>query len=251
MLGFPFTSSEPGANFWKIFRLFFAYKNPKLQDRKLKKAKQTKPNLISTIQSITMPTDKKKILLCGGGNAIHVLTAYIGSRDDCDVAIFSTFPGEADRIAAAMPEEGIRCINDLGPDKYGKPVKISDKAEEVVPGSDMIILAIPSFTHELYLRAVAPHVKPGVVIGAMPGEGGFDMCARHVFGAEFVDQSNVWALETLPWACRIMVRVAIFFYNLFMHFIDFIIKSLTLLLLLYYFTGIWKIRRGPWYQERD
>jgi hypothetical protein len=119
------------------------------------------------------------------------------------VCIFSTFPGEAARIAAAMPEEGVKCVNDLGEPKFGKPVKISDKAEEVVPGSDVIILAIPSFTHELYLRAVAPHVKPGVVIGAMPGEGGFDMCARHVFGNEFVDQSNIFALETLPWACRI------------------------------------------------
>ncbi|KAG7373372.1 NAD/NADP octopine/nopaline dehydrogenase, alpha-helical domain containing protein [Nitzschia inconspicua] len=146
----------------------------------------------------------KKILLCGGGNAIHVLTSLIGSRPDCDVSIFSTFPGEADRIRDAIPEEGIQCVNDLGEDKYGKPVKVSDKAEEVVPGSDIIILAIPSFTHELYLRAVAPFVKPGVIIGAMPGEGGFDCCARHVLGADFVNQSNLFALETLPWACRIL-----------------------------------------------
>jgi hypothetical protein len=121
------------------------------------------------------------------------------------VSIFSTFPGEADRIRDAVPEVGIRCINDLGQDKYCKPVQVSDKAEEVVPGSDVIILAIPSFTHELYLRALAPHVKPGVIIGAMPGEGGFDMCARHVLGADFVNQSNIFALETLPWACRILV----------------------------------------------
>ena len=147
----------------------------------------------------------KKVLLCGGGNAIHVLTALIGSRGDCDVSIFSTFPGEADRMRAAIPEKGIQCLNDLGPDKYGKPVQVSDKAEDVVPGSDLIILAIPSFTHEIYLRAVAPYVKPGVIVGAMPGEGGFDMCARHVFGAEFVKYSNLFALETLPWACRILV----------------------------------------------
>lgn len=151
------------------------------------------------------PTMNKKVLLCGGGNAIHVLASLIGSRPDCDVSIFSTFPGEANRIRDALPEQGIRCINDLGDDKYGKPFRVSDKAEEVVPGSDIIILAIPSFTHELYLRALAPHVKPGVIIGAMPGEGGFDLCARHVLGADFVAQSNIFALETLPWACRIIV----------------------------------------------
>jgi hypothetical protein len=32
-----------------------------------------------------------------------------------------------------------------------------------------------------------PFVKPGVVVGAMPGEGGLDMCPRHVFGKELVD----------------------------------------------------------------
>jgi hypothetical protein len=168
----------------------------------------TVPADISAIasQQQFQETMHKKVLLCGGGNAIHVLASMIGSRPDCDVSIFSTFPGEADRIRDAIPEKGIQCVNDLGEDKYGKPVKVSDKAEEVVPGSDIIILAIPSFTHELYLRAVAPFVKPGVIIGAMPGEGGFDLCARHVFGADFVNQSNIFALETLPWACRILVR---------------------------------------------
>ena len=148
---------------------------------------------------------KKKVLLCGGGNAIHVLTALVGSNPNYDVSIFSTFPGEADRIREMMSPQGIQCLNDLGPDKFGKPIVISDDASKVVPGSDIIILAIPSFTHELYLRAVSPYVKPGVVIGAMPGEGGFDLCARHVFGTDFVDQSNIFALETLPWACRILV----------------------------------------------
>lgn len=47
-------------------------------------------------------------------------------------------------------------------------------------------------------------MKPGVIIGAMPGEGGFDLCARHVLGNDFVDHSNLFALETLPWACRII-----------------------------------------------
>jgi len=149
-------------------------------------------------------TANKKVLLCGGGNAIHVLTAYIGSLPDCDVLVFSSFPGEADRFREALPEEGITCTNDLGDDMIGKPVKVSDKAEEIVPGADVIILAIPSFAHELYLRLLAPYVKPGVVIGAMPAEGGFDLCARHVLGADFVDQSNIFALETLPWACRIV-----------------------------------------------
>ena len=32
----------------------------------------------------------------------------------------------------------------------------------------------------------------------MPGEGGFDLCAIHNLGSEFVRHSNLFALETLP-----------------------------------------------------
>ena len=55
----------------------------------------------------------------------------------------------------------------------------------------------------MYLKALKPYLKPGVTIGAMPGEGGFDLCAIHNLGSEFVLHSNLFALETLPWACRI------------------------------------------------
>ena len=53
----------------------------------------------------------------------------------------------------------------------------------VVPNSDGIVFAVPAFAHGGYLRAMEPHIQaksdraPGgrVIIGAMPGEGGFDM----------------------------------------------------------------------------
>jgi hypothetical protein len=156
---------------------------------------KTKPHITPSIM---------KVLLCGGGNAIHVLASYIGALPDCDVCILSLFPGEAERLRKAIPDQGIQCVNDLGDDVYGKPVVISDDPAEVAPGSDVVILAIPSFTHELYLNVLKEYLKPGVVLGAMPGEGGFDLCARHILGDDFVSASNLFALETLPWACRIM-----------------------------------------------
>jgi len=145
-----------------------------------------------------------KVLLCGGGNAIHVLSAYISAKPDTHVTILSLFPGEADRLRDAIPEEGICCDNDLGDDVIGKPDAVIDKAEDVPKDLDIVIFALPSFTHEMYLKALKPYLKQGVTIGAMPGEGGFDLCAIHNLGAEFVKNSNLFALETLPWACRIL-----------------------------------------------
>jgi hypothetical protein len=144
-----------------------------------------------------------KVLLCGGGNAIHVLSAYVSAKPNTHVTILSLFPGEADKLREAIPEEGIRCVNDLGDDILGKPDAVIGKAEDVPKDLDIVIFALPSFTHEMYLKALKPYLKPGVSIGAMPGEGGFDLCAIHNLGSEFVRHSNLFALETLPWACRI------------------------------------------------
>ena len=107
-----------------------------------------------------------KVLLCGGGNAIHVLASYVSSLPDTECCILSLFPGEADRLREAIPENGVKCINDLGPDVYGKPVMVSDDVEAVAPGADVVIFAVPSFTHELYLKALKFVLKPGVTIGA-------------------------------------------------------------------------------------
>lgn len=149
-----------------------------------------------------------KVLLCGGGNAIHVLTSYIGSLPECEVCILSLFPGEAERLQNALDDDeakGIQCENDLGPEKVcGKPAMISNDPAAVVPGSDVVILALPSFTHTTYLNQLKPFLKAGVVIGAMPGQSGFDLCARHCLGDDFCSVANLFALETLPWACRIV-----------------------------------------------
>lgn len=145
-----------------------------------------------------------KVLLCGGGNAIHVLSAYVSSLPGVECCILSLFPGEAERLRNAIPAEGIKCENDLGADVSRKPVMISDDVEAVAPGSDVVIFAVPSFTHELYLKVLKFVLQPGVTLGAMPGEGGFDLLARNIISDEFVNKSNLFALETLPWAYRIL-----------------------------------------------
>lgn len=58
----------------------------------------------------------------------------------------------------------------------------------------------PLFTHNP--RAIAPHLRPGAMILAMPAPGGFDLLARHVLGPA-VEQVVVAGTVCLPWACRI------------------------------------------------
>jgi len=139
---------------------------------------------------------------------IHSLTSYIASQPDCDVVLLTLYPGEADRMRAACDSspQGIRCSNDLGPDVYGKPLLITGDPSKITQTGDIdvVIMALPSLFHQMYLEKLKPFLKPGVIIGAMPGQAGFDLCARHTLGDDFCSASNLFALETLPWACRIL-----------------------------------------------
>ena len=83
-----------------------------------------------------------KVLLCGGGNAIHVLTSYVSSLVDCEASILSLFPGEAERLSSNITDQGIRCMNDLGTDRFGKPSKCSDDPA-IAAEADVVILALP------------------------------------------------------------------------------------------------------------
>ena len=67
----------------------------------------------------------------------------------------------------------------------------------VVPGSQVILFALPTDRHEIYLQSMLPHLQEGIMMGSMPGEGGF------VLGAALTNQCILFSLKTLPWACRI------------------------------------------------
>jgi len=42
-------------------------------------------------RKVTINMSKKQVVLCGGGNAVHVLTAYVGALEDCDVSALEYF----------------------------------------------------------------------------------------------------------------------------------------------------------------
>ena len=138
-----------------------------------------------------IPT-KETICLLGGGNATHVMTALFASKGH-EVRILSTFKDEAERLGDAE----ITCTQQ-GMKIQGKATKVSKNPAEVVPGCSYIICALPAFAHEGYLRLIEPYLSESTIVGAFAGQGGFDLLARH-FGC-----SQIFAGDTLPWACRII-----------------------------------------------
>lgn len=156
------------------------------------------------------------VLLCGCGNAVHVLTSYLGDEPPTAASNTTGFAPaykfkvnilslcHSDRLlTSVLPDGYIRCSNDMGADTLGKADNISSNPALVVPGCNLILFALPTDRHELYLRAMLPYIEEGTIIGAMPGEGGFDICVRDVLGSALADKCTFFSTETLPWACRI------------------------------------------------
>ena len=56
---------------------------------------------------------------------------------------------------------------------------------ECIPQTDIILLIVPAFAHEPILHQIAPHLKEGASVGAIPGPGAFDLIALAALGDVF------------------------------------------------------------------
>jgi hypothetical protein len=159
-----------------------------------------------------------KLTICGGGNAAHVLIALAG-HSGWQVDVLATLADEATRLQTGMARGGITArFQDRA--VAGQARCISADPAEVIPGSELVLLALPAFAHGLTLRAIAAHLDPGARIGALPARGGFDYEARAILATRPSGGSRangaagepspaalpyiLFGLQTLPWACRII-----------------------------------------------
>lgn len=145
-----------------------------------------------------------RITICGGGNAAHVLIA-LAAEAGWEVNVFAPLAAEARQIEAGAAAGGItarfrdRTI-------AGRAARVSTSAAKTVPGSELVLLALPAFAHGLVLQAVLDHLEPGAILGALPARSGFDYQAWTMWQAAKagpIPGVTFFGLQTLPWACRI------------------------------------------------
>lgn len=142
------------------------------------------------------------ITICGGGNAAHTLAGLLASQEGIRVRMYLPFGAEAERWREGVRQEGgMRVVGATG-EKTGLPERISADPAEVIPGSQLVILALPAFAHEAMLRSMAAYLDQDIWMGAFPARGGFDLCVKEVL-KERTAGVTIFGLQTLPWACRI------------------------------------------------
>ncbi len=143
-----------------------------------------------------------QITICGGGNAAHTASGLLSARDENQVNVFISFEHEADQWRTGIADQGGIKVNRSGASILGSPDVISTKAAEVIPGSELVLLALPAFAHEPILKQIAPYIDEGSLVGALAARGCFDLCVMDVLGSK-AETITQFGLQTLPWACRI------------------------------------------------
>lgn len=144
------------------------------------------------------------ILICGGGNAAHTLAGILASRPDNHINVFLSFPEEAERWKQGLALGGGMRVRNRESQLLGNPHLVSSNAQVAAAHAQLVLLALPAYAHEAVLGQLAPHLEPGVWIGALPARGAFDLCARQALG-KLAERCVIFGLQTLPWACRIEV----------------------------------------------
>jgi hypothetical protein len=143
-----------------------------------------------------------KITICGGGNGAQTLLPIAARNLSCAVDAYVPFCDEAQRLAAGIAAHG--GLEAAGAIRArAKPRRVSARPRDVIPGSEMVLLVLPAFAHEVTLRQIVPFLDEDAWVGALPARGGFDYCGASIL-AEF-DRPDIglFGLQTLPWACRI------------------------------------------------
>ncbi len=89
------------------------------------------------------------------------------------------------------------CKSDTNPITDGHISIISSNAEEVIPGSDLIVICSPVHAYDQILLKIAPHVDQYSHVGSLFGQG----CA-HFLAQSLLPNSYFFEFQTIPWICR-------------------------------------------------
>lgn len=141
------------------------------------------------------------VTVCGGGHASHILIGMLRPRvGEGKLGLFAPFQDEAKKWQESPGVTVCMKGNDM---PLAKPDRVSKEAADVVPQADLLILPIPGFAMEPTLRAIAPHLKKGAMVGALPGNGGFHWLAQHILYVECGRRDVcIWGSNQLPLNCR-------------------------------------------------
>ncbi|MCO4763855.1 MAG: NAD/NADP octopine/nopaline dehydrogenase family protein [Myxococcales bacterium] len=140
----------------------------------------------------------------GAGNAAHLVAALVSALPDWQCHVFAPRKDRASQWRAGIARGGIT-VTGLPQPVVGVPARVSRYASEVVPGCEVILLCVPAHACDEVLRAAAPYVDQGALIGSVGGSAGVDWAIDDAMAntGRSPDSYGVFSFINLPWVCRV------------------------------------------------
>jgi len=130
------------------------------------------------------------IAIIGSGNIAHALVACLNKKEVDNIFLLTSNPFSSNTIKTNIES----C--------EGKINIISDKPEEIIPNSDLVIFTVPANVRKNSIKKIAPFIKEKTIIGAFPGVAGFNEEAEELIAKEI----NVFASQRVPYIARIQEK---------------------------------------------
>ena len=131
-----------------------------------------------------------RICIIGGGAQGHVCAAVLGADPRWEVSLLTGHPAAWQREITAIDPDG-KCI-------VGFLAAISDRAEAVVPGQDLLLLCLPGFLIGDTLRRIAP-LRGRAAVGSVVSSTGFFFEARRILPAG----TPLFGFQRVPFISRV------------------------------------------------
>lgn len=137
-----------------------------------------------------------KVCVVGAGNIGHYLMALIGANDWIKVNVLTS---NADGFSDTVSSVNVT----TGEVTSGRVDIVSTDPADVIPGSQMIIFAVPSNGYQTWADAVFPYVSDSTILGFMPGSGGPEFVFK-----KFIDEKHckIFGTQRVPSGTKVVER---------------------------------------------
>lgn len=132
----------------------------------------------------------KTICICGGGALGMVVASVLSHTREVAVCMLTAHPHQWSK--------SIETIDSAGKVYQGVLEKVSDRAAEVIPQSDIILLCLPGFLIEKSLRQIAPFIT-NQAVGSIVSSTGFFFQAHRILD----HSASLFGFQRVPYIARV------------------------------------------------
>lgn len=131
------------------------------------------------------------ICICGGGNLGHVLLGVLAVQHQHQISLLTNHPQQwTDTVTVSDPD---------GKLYIGHIAQITNRAEDVVPQANIVLLCLPGFAICEVLEKIRPYLSPSTAVGSIVSSTGFFFEAQRLLS----HQQPLFGFQRVPFISRI------------------------------------------------